>query len=336
MNNLSPEAFPNDSLLKEQAMFLLEWAVRSPSTHNIQPWKFAVDETAISLYRDTGRNLPHGDPTGREAFISLGACFEHLLIASKFYGMYLSHKLTPNIAGGPVATLYLKAPEGRDESLGVLMNAMAGRFNARGPFHKKEIPPKVAEGLRNLACEDDVLLSVLSGTRQEEFARLTARGMRVIHCDREFRNELSGWIRNNYSAKSDGIPGYTMLAPGLLSLVLPYMIRFFNMGSLLSTLNKKSIMGASGACLLFTPGDSPAEWFSVGMSFERISLFLATHDIRTSVFVASVEVPETRSELAVIAGVSNVVPQFAFAFGYPIHNFSPTPRINPNKRLIIQ
>src|SRR5439155_1054856 len=58
----------------------LELAVRAPSIHNSQPWRFGVGPGRIELYADPTRHLAATDPDERDLLISCGAALHHLRI----------------------------------------------------------------------------------------------------------------------------------------------------------------------------------------------------------------------------------------------------------------
>jgi nitroreductase len=53
----------------EQALRL---AVRAPSIHNPQPWRWVYTGEALELYADRSRALPAIDPDGRALVVSCG------------------------------------------------------------------------------------------------------------------------------------------------------------------------------------------------------------------------------------------------------------------------
>jgi nitroreductase len=59
----------------------LELAVRAPSIHNSQPWRFRVGPDTIALHADPARQLDATDPDGRDRLISCGAALHHLRVA---------------------------------------------------------------------------------------------------------------------------------------------------------------------------------------------------------------------------------------------------------------
>jgi hypothetical protein len=65
---------------------ILTLASRAPSVHNTQPWRWRVDEAALHLYSDAGRQLPNTDPEGRDLILSCGAALNHCVIALAAHG----------------------------------------------------------------------------------------------------------------------------------------------------------------------------------------------------------------------------------------------------------
>jgi len=55
---------------------------RAPSAHNTQPWLLEYAPDSVELRFDTARELPAGDPTRRDLFLSLGAFVEAVLVAA--------------------------------------------------------------------------------------------------------------------------------------------------------------------------------------------------------------------------------------------------------------
>lgn len=65
-NNISPANFE----------FLVSEAVKAPSGHNTQPWRFRQSESAVEIHPDFDRRLPVVDPHDRELFVSWGCATE--------------------------------------------------------------------------------------------------------------------------------------------------------------------------------------------------------------------------------------------------------------------
>jgi hypothetical protein len=59
----------------------LSLAIRAPSVHNSQPWRWRVGEDGLHLHADRSRQLRHTDPDKRDLIISCGAALNHCVLA---------------------------------------------------------------------------------------------------------------------------------------------------------------------------------------------------------------------------------------------------------------
>ena len=59
----------------------MELAVRAPSLHNSQPWRWVADGGVLELFADPTRIGRSTDSTGREVLISCGAVLDHFCVA---------------------------------------------------------------------------------------------------------------------------------------------------------------------------------------------------------------------------------------------------------------
>jgi hypothetical protein len=333
---LQHKNFPREGTLGEQIEFVLEYAVRAPSTHNTQPWLFRIEGSSLFLFPDWSRKLPEGDKDGRDFFISLGGCLEHIVTALRYFQMYIDVAIVGEVAplsNDHIAKISIQPSRGTDPSLLPLVVAIEGRWNARGPFLSKPVPNDVLKHVGTMHEGDVRAVFSVEGESINHLAMLTGEGMREAHKKPAFRRELSRWMISNYSNKKEGIPGYSMLAPNLLSVVLPWIVGTFNMGPVLATLNKKSITSASGVGVIFSTKDSTSAWLNTGRLFQRISLYLNAEGIRTSIFVASIETPHLRLQLGEKYPQQGL-PQFTFAFGYPKITPGQSPRHAPRARMV--
>ena len=70
-------------------------AVRAPSLHNTQPWRFRLRDGAIEVLVDPARRLPATDPSGWGARIACGAALFNLRLALAVAGTPATVRLRP-------------------------------------------------------------------------------------------------------------------------------------------------------------------------------------------------------------------------------------------------
>ena len=67
--------------------FLVESAMKTPSGHNTQPWKFENIDDGIIIHPDFSRSLPVVDSDNNALYISLGCAIENIIIAASVKGL---------------------------------------------------------------------------------------------------------------------------------------------------------------------------------------------------------------------------------------------------------
>lgn len=53
-------------------------ALRAPSVHNSQPWRWRVSAESLHLYADPQFHLAHADPDARDLYLSCGIALHHI------------------------------------------------------------------------------------------------------------------------------------------------------------------------------------------------------------------------------------------------------------------
>ena len=73
----------------------VELAIRAPSLHNSQPWRWVAGGGVLELYADPTRIGQSTDSTGREVLISCGAVLDHVCVAMAAAGWQGEHRPVP-------------------------------------------------------------------------------------------------------------------------------------------------------------------------------------------------------------------------------------------------
>lgn len=316
---------------------LLKYAILAPSTHNMQPWLFTVKEDHCLISYDPKLTLPKADAKGRDLYISLGCCIENLVIASEYYGVFGKLELFPKAGKYVVARISFKNLGRKTSTNGRLRNlfsTITKRVNSRGLFQRKEIGSSIIRELERLNTFNELKLSFLQERGDiKKMARLTANGLQFAYKDPSFRREMSNWVNPSISSRNEGIPGYSLRLPLLVSLAFPFLVRNFNVGKRVGQINYISMASSSLVSVIFAKTNTKENWINTGRLAERMMLFLQSRNIKTSIFVASVEMGDLYKEVQRITK-SKFVPQFVFCAGYMSHRQKQTPRHPLGTKLI--
>lgn len=81
------EDCPSRGNLHDQLRILIGYAILAPSSHNMQSWKFRVEDDRIDLFLDFQVWLRVADNDQRELHISAACALENLLVAAEHFGL---------------------------------------------------------------------------------------------------------------------------------------------------------------------------------------------------------------------------------------------------------
>lgn len=76
----------------------LSLAMRAPSIHNSQPWRWRVGEQSLHLYAERSLHLEHTDPDARDLILSCGTALNHCAVALAALGWQPRIHRLPNPA----------------------------------------------------------------------------------------------------------------------------------------------------------------------------------------------------------------------------------------------
>ncbi len=322
--------FPKSGSLTEKIQFILSLAILAPSTHNSQPWLFRLQGDICQVEVDTSIKLPNSDPTGRDLYISHGCLAEAIEQVANYFGFSCVFQFIDN---NNLIFQVQFIPSEAEVSKKSMIEALLSRVNVRGMFDKKEIPAQLNEQL-TIYSDEQVKFVLLSGKDKTKYlAQLTAQAIAEAHNNKNFRYELSQWMRPSLTKKLDGLVGYNLRIPFLLSFIFPPLIKLLNLGKLFAQLNRQAIASAPAAGIMLSPEDTPISWWQVGRRFFRLNLYLNSIGLRTSIYVGAIEIGNHRAELKKFIN-TDWLPQFSFVVGYMSGNFRHSPRYNLKSRLI--
>lgn len=323
-----PGTFPHGGNEKQVWEFLLRYAVRAPSGHNTQPWRFHIaDDGHLHLYADRSRALPVVDPEDRALVISCGAALAHLTVALHHFGYAgdLSPFPDPSdpdlLATAGLSRAHTPTPDDHR-----LFAAIEERHTHRGAFDNRSIPEPILAELKRDTQLAGAALHPFTGdvSQRRAIAELVGDGDRTQFRDAGFRRELATWVRPNWTRRSDGMPGYAFGIADLPSVLGPTMIATFDTGARQAKKDEKLALNAPLLAVLSTGSDTSADWLMAGQAVAVLLLRATAHGLAASFLNQPIEVPQLRIRLSTLLGGRDV-PQLLLRIGYGA-NTRPTPR----------
>ncbi len=256
---ISPADFPASGTTADQLFFLLNYAVLAPSSHNSQPWQFAVSDRIITIYRNPAIELPVADGDGRLLYIALGAALENIIVAGDYFGMRFTVRYFPaGESSKAVAELTLTEamPADRAPTLPVphdhLIFSIPRRETNRAPYESSAISPDTLAQILPSSTDEARIDVVSDSARRQELARIIMDWRVRLFDGADFRSEIARYKRHNLTSAPDGMPGFTMGFPLLLSLLASRVIRRTNVMRKIRGAEEKLLSDETPILLIFS------------------------------------------------------------------------------------
>ncbi len=301
--------------LKENIIPPALWA---SSAHNTQPWKFKVTNNNIDVCIDWTRHLNISDPTLRELYISIGCTITNILIAARHNHFKPEVAYFPNgeEKDQPVASITITPDTTYEHSLDNpdLYNAIYKRRTDRSLYNNK--PLTEAEKRALFSLNTGQVLLIESEDQKKEIGALTKESTYRTLSRKDFKNELSHWVRNSWTKQLDGMPGYSMGMPAPVSLLAPFMVRVAPIHKQEGPKTEKQITSASALGIIVSLADTPSDWVRSGQLLELVWLEATAVGLAASPVIASIEAgQDTRQKLKDVIKTDQL-PQSVIRFGH--------------------
>ncbi|MEU1607833.1 Acg family FMN-binding oxidoreductase [Micromonospora matsumotoense] len=191
---------------EEQLRTAVADAVRAPSLHNTQPWRFRLRDGGIELSVDPARRLPATDPSGWGTRIAGGAALFNLRLSLAVAGTSATVRLRPYPADPDVlARLVPELPRRPTPTEQSLYAAIPRRFSNRAPFWPDPVPADARWRLGEAARAEQCWLELVIGVSAvNAFAEVAHSAHRVLERDPAYRAERADWVRTEPAP--DGVP----------------------------------------------------------------------------------------------------------------------------------
>lgn len=307
--------------------------ILAPSAHNTQPWQFSVQDNMIDIYVDWSRHLAVSDPTGRQLYIGIGCTVANATIAVSNQNYVVSSSYFPEGEGKEKPAVRLTFNEGSaDQYLSTLTSALSQRWCDRTVYDRR--PLTSAEKTALPSSANPAIVFVEERSKIEEIARLCSQGTARSLARSDFKQELSRWVRHNWTRRPDGMPGYAMLLPAPLSLIAPLMVRVAPIHKPQQKKVAEQMISASAIAIITSAMDAPQGWMEAGQVFERLWLEATTAGLAAAPTAAAIESGvDIREELKKVSGTAQE-PQIILRLGHShVSSHRPTPRRSVTQHL---
>jgi nitroreductase len=280
---------------------LLETAVRTPSPHNVQPWRLRpLDEREAELFIERRRTLPKEDATGSFIILTMGMFVEALCVLASNRSLSLSWELrhAPDWYAKEIlrpdgealmhfARLRLSKRGGVDETAPAYEDSL---FLRRRTSRISLLPKRVEEEARVALAS----LAARWGQRYEQLAdaakieRILRRNTEAVFEDlnsRDYHDEIVGWFRFTDSAARrtrDGLDYRCMntsRAAFWAAARMPRLMLLPFTRQLLARVYRTQLGTVPTIGLLSGPFREPASAFETGRFLMRFWLEAARHNL---------------------------------------------------------
>jgi hypothetical protein len=279
--DLTPDAFAG----------LVADAIRAPSMHNTQPWRFRLAGPTIEVLLDRERLLPVADPTGRAARVACGAAVLNLRLALAVAGT--PARVEPWPAPDLVARLAPATPRPATPAERRLHTAIARRHTNRYPFADVPVPAAARTDLVRAARDEGGWLHLAENVAEAEAVTDLVRDAdRILRSNPAYLTELGSWTGVGQTAAEGVSRDAGGPEPNQHELLTR---RDFGGEPGARTFERDPLIAVLGAS-----GDHPADDVVAGMALQRVLLTATDLGLAASLFTQPVDEPGTRSLLQAV------------------------------------
>jgi nitroreductase len=286
-------------------------AIRAPSMHNTQPWRFRIRDDALEVRADPQRQLRAADPHGWAVRVACGAAILNARLAFAVAGRPADVHLHPEIAQPDLlARLTPGRPRPPTPREAALCAAIERRHSNRRPFYPEPVPAASRQELVRAAQEEGAWLELLVGrTELEAVAEVVRAANTALQRDDAYAAELAAWRRDTDDA-ADGVPaeaGGPAPEPHDLLAARDFGGRARAPGRDFESDPLVAVLG--------TAGDTLHDQLLAGQALQRVLLTATEHRLAASMLSQPIEVPTAREQLRISLGRGGA-PQMVLRIGY--------------------
>jgi len=305
---------------------VLAVAVRAPSIHNTQPWRWRLAGGVLDLRADRSRQLEVADPDGHSLLISCGAAAHLTELALQAAGWSVEAQLLPEPNDPDLLVRFV--PRGAvepDATVLARVDAAQRRRSDRRPFRSAEVPEQVVEQLRAAGSAPDAWVDFpVQADRRIDLAVAVSWADRVERNDEAYIAEMNRWIRDpDVHALADGVP----LTDGVPLEAVPHVpadrprrvdvpLRDFELGMSGRQIIERDVDEKPLIAVTFTHFDGPLDHLRAGQAMMRLMVEADLAGLATCPLSQAVDFAAFRTRVQGLMGWIGY-PQIMLRVGYP-------------------
>ena len=307
--------FRSNNISSANFEFLVAQAVKAPSGHNTQPWKFRQNESAVEIYPDFDRRFPEVDPDDRELSVSLGCAVENLCLAAQTKG----YKSAVSVGDKGVITVSLAEEAGVKPS--PLFSQLDARQTNRSVYNGEEIALDVLKKLQSIRSEKSISVHYYARQTKQfnDIEQYVLQGNTHQMQNEAFKAELKSWMRFNKKHQDQTLDGLSYAVFGAPNvprwMAEPIMSMAIN-AKAQNKADREKIASASHLVLFTTRENSRREWVSLGRTLQRFLLTTTELGIVHAYLNQPNEEVEIALEMTRTLGLAGECPTILLRIGY--------------------
>lgn len=296
----------------------LSLAVRAPSIHNTQPWRWRVGDATLHLYADTDRHLPNTDPDSRDLLLSCGAALHHAVVAFAALGWQAKvHRLPDPLQPAHLAAIELHRHTATELDV-VLAAAIPRRRTDRRLYSWWPVPAADITLMGSRAARAGVMLRQVEALPKLQGVVAEAAWRHAL--DEDYLTELATWS-GRYGAVS-GVPARNTPPSDPLS---PIPGRVFAGPALAQPADADAIDDSAVVLALGTEDDSSLARLRAGEATSLVLLTATALGLSSCPITEPLELPETREAVQSDVFGDSGYPQMMLRVGWAPVNADPLP-----------
>ena len=308
----------------EKIKFLLNFAVLAPSSHNSQPWRFEISGNEIKIFLEPSRRLVESDKNDRQSYISIGCAIKNVSIAAEYYDFSCDVKYLSN---STIQIIFSKNSAAHSSNKNHLIFSIPKRVTNRNRYENALPSELFLQEIKNYSTDDLRVYIITDQDQKKRLADIALAASIAAMDDKNFRRELSQYVKSNTTSSPVGMPCFGMDIPTPVSFIAPTMIKYLNMNKLSHKKDEALLKNHTPVFVVVaTQKDDKINWIKTGQIYERIALLAVREGLLTAMWAAPIQIGEYHKDFQKVLN-TEFRPQAFFRLGYASKKMSHSPRL---------